>query len=158
MIRTRNATCYPLLLSWTPSCLDGCCTYQVVTFLENGQRLGYSPKEYFDILSTLGSSLERRDLVFIDVSKYLTPPTGGWVRTKKLFSEKCPKISTLIVSEKHYVALISSSLHKLNNIFQLLYQKSIKKIYVIDSHVTFRQQNWNKMDLNPFFSPKLNAL
>ncbi|XP_063729765.1 uncharacterized protein LOC134857302 [Symsagittifera roscoffensis] len=43
----------------------GCCNYQSNTFQANGQSFGYSPREYFNILSTLGNPLEKRDLVFI---------------------------------------------------------------------------------------------
>ena len=31
-------------------------------------------------------------------------------------------------------------------------------VKIIDSHVTFRKQNWTKMDLNPFFFVKTKSI
>ncbi|XP_075244543.1 uncharacterized protein LOC142338605 [Convolutriloba macropyga] len=43
----------------------GCCTFQVNTYMEQGQSFGFSPVEYFEIVYNLGTTLPSRDLVYI---------------------------------------------------------------------------------------------
>ena len=49
------------------SCLVGCCLYQVNTYLDQGQRIGYSPQEYYEKIANLGTTLVKQDLVYVKV-------------------------------------------------------------------------------------------
>ncbi|XP_075257550.1 uncharacterized protein LOC142349704 [Convolutriloba macropyga] len=49
----------------------GCCLYQVNTYLDQGQRIGYSPQEYYEKIANLGTTLVKQDLVYVKPVPYL---------------------------------------------------------------------------------------